>query len=766
MRALRSTIAAFGLLSSLVVGCAGHLASAPVVRISPNSAATVEPFDAGGIGAIEARTPRGDAAHVTLASVHIVAKQRGDMAEIEATHTFTNDSDAVLEGTFRFPMPDGALLTGLALVIDGKQMEGELVEREKARKVFETVVDSMQDPALLEWEHGSVFKMRVYPINPREPKVVTIRYLSPLRRSQDQLELVQAVRTVSGDTPLPELRVDFEGKTVFSERNVESGRVLAFPAKPTSSVLREKRSDGVYSVVRVSPDWSRVPQSTRPAPKNWFVVVDTSRSALEEQPRQLEALGVVLRALPAGARFQVLTSDLETRPSPQGLVSASSANVDAALKFVKAVSPDGASDIGRALHIVGGLAHDVPASAVLYLGDCEPTWGATTAKDLRALESRELPGTPVYAMMFGASVDDDLAAELAEQSGGRRARIQRRQDLDAFAQTLATGVPTLSGIDVHGGAETQVLTSGPLSIEKGRDLLLLVKAPPGRDPLIGLSVKARLGGSVLDLMPHARAEESAGVARRFGAALVRKLEKTGRPGPEIVGASLEYGVMSKLTSFLVLENEEAYARYAIERKNAQAEGTPRVTGANLEDTRGTAISADRVQPGDPEIYVVAEREALSVTVEFPSGEIKIASFDPEVRGGQGAWMVRFLVARETPEGNYDALAHIQHQDGSVETKRVHYTVDNTAPELNVTMTRAARHPGMWEVTVTEPGAARLSDLKRVELMTPSGRVYQLAAVRWGSFRAFIPASELRGGKLRVVGFDQALNHSVTELELP
>ncbi|MEO8905770.1 MAG: hypothetical protein ABI488_24800 [Polyangiaceae bacterium] len=187
--------------------------------------------------------------------------------------------------------------------------------------------------------------------------------------------------------------------------------------------------------------------------------------------------------------------------------------------------------------------------------------------------------------------------------------------------------------------------------------------------------------------------------------------------------------------------------------------------ANLEDTRGTAISADRVQPGDPEIYVDAERDALSVTVEFPSGEMKAASFDSEVRGGLGGWMARFLVAREAPEGDYDALAHIQHQDGSIETRNVHYTVDNTAPELVVTMNRAARQLGMLEVTVTEPGAGRLSDLKRVELMTPNGRVCQLTAVRWGTFRVFIPTGELRGGKLRVVGFDQALNHTVKELEL-
>lgn len=768
MRLLRHMLLALTVLSGGVAGCATHQRAEPAPRLADNPAAraAAEPFEPGGIGTLDARTPQGDPAHVTLRRVHIVAKQRGDMAEIEATHAFTNDSDAVLEGTFRFPMPDGALLTGLAMLIDGKLMQGELVEREKARKVFEQVVDSMQDPALLEWEHGSTFKMRVFPINPHETKLVTLRYLTPLRRSQDKLELVQGARAVAGDGAVPELRIDFDGKTLFDEKNVAAERVLAFPAKPAGAVLREQRSDGVFAAVRVSPNWSRVPAIAKSPAKNWFIVVDTSRSSLEERPRQLEALAVVLGALPTGARFQILTSDLETRPSPRGLATASPDHVSEALDFVKAVSPDGASDLGRALHVVAGLAQGVTDSALVYLGDCEPTWGVTDPQALVALEQRELAGVPVYPMLLGASIDEDLAAELAAASAGRRARIRRREDLDAFAKTLATGVPVLSDIDVKTSADAQLLSSGPLSIEKGRDLVLLVKAKPGRDPLAGLSVKAKAGGATLDLLPKTPAEDSGEVARRFGAALVRQLEKTNAPGPDIVTASLTYGVASKLTSFLVLESEEAYQRFAIERKNAQTAQDPRVTGANLETAGGADISAERVQPGDPEIYVDAERDAVSVKVEFPFGETKSASYDPDAHGGRGAWLVRFLVPRDTKEGEYEALAQIVHRDGGIETRQVRYSVDNTAPELEVKLSRAAHRPGMQEVTVTESGAAELSDLKRVELMTPSGHVYQLTAVRWGTFRAFIPASELRAGKLRVVGVDLALNHAVKELDLP
>lgn len=755
------------LLIAVAFGCAAQHRTEPAPRVSPASAAEAapEPFDPGGIGSLETRSNTGDTSLLRLTSVQVKAQQRGDMAELESTHTFQNDSDQVLEGTFRFPLPDGALLTGLAMIIDGKQMEGELVEREKARKVYEEIVDGMQDPALLEWEHGSVFKMRVFPIEAHQHKVVTIRYLAPLRRSGDKLELVQAVRGPSGSEPVAALSIDWQGRRVFDEKQVAADRLLSFPAKPASAVLREQRPDGAYSVVRVSPDWSRIPVNSKAAPKTWFVVVDTSRSALEEQPRQLEALGVALAALPKGARFQVISSDLDAKPAAQGLALVTPEAIAQAIDFAKSVTPDGASDLGRVFEVVAELAKAEPDSALLYLGDCEPTWGLTQSKDLLELQRRKLPTTPFFPMMFGASVNDDLAAELAQQSGGRRARVRRREDLEAFTKTLATSVPLLDGIEIKAPQGSEVLSSGPLAIEKGRELLLLVKAPAGRDPLAGLTVKAKVGGKDLDLLPRSTPEDTAGVARRFGAAFVRKLEKSGSPNPDIVSASLNYGVMSKLTSFLVLESEEAYARFAIARKNAQAAEAPRVTGANLENTDGTEISADRIQPGDPEIYVDASRDALSVKVEFPFGETKTASYDPEARGGQGAWMVRFLVARETPEGDYDALAHIQHQDGSIETKKVRYTVDNTAPELEIKLEASHRQPGVMVLTVTEPDTGPLSDLKRVEVRTPAGTVYQLTAIRWGTFRAFIPRRELSGGTLRVVGFDQALNHSVKELVL-
>jgi hypothetical protein len=59
------------------------------------------------------------------------------MARYEVEHVFFNPTEQQLEGTFRFPLPSGSIVTGLALEVDGKLMDGEMPERERAREICE-----------------------------------------------------------------------------------------------------------------------------------------------------------------------------------------------------------------------------------------------------------------------------------------------------------------------------------------------------------------------------------------------------------------------------------------------------------------------------------------------------------------------------------------------------------------------------------------------------------------------------------------------------
>ena len=758
---LRRTLA----LGLFTLAC-GNAAVTPTPAPPPQPAAHADEIrDSGGIGWLTAAGLRGETAAVELAAVHVTARQAGDYAALEIDHVFESKADVQLEGTFRFPLPEGALLTGLAMLIDGKLVEGELVEREKARKVYEQIVDSMQDPALLEWEHGTTFKMRVFPIAPGEKKRVTVRYLTPLQRRSGGWVFAQSTRRGSVNEPLPRLVIDWQDKRVVDEINVAPGRSFEVPASEPARVLREQRKDAAYTALRVRPDWSRVPVETRVRSKHWLFAVDTSRSSLEERKLALEALRAALAGLTPDQSFLVVTHDIEVRADPQGFSPARPESVAKALAFVEGSPADGATDLGTLLEFAGSATHAFDDATVVYIGDCEPTWGLLDADALSSLARRSLDRTRFNPIVIGSATDPELARELARVTGGRTLRADRPDDVGRFLRRLSEPAPRLPEVTVTAATGAEVFPHGKVALEGGDDLVLLVKTPPGKDALDLVTVTAKIRGREESLLERGPATETGFLAQRFGSELIRGLEQTQKPQAEIVETSLSYGVMSKYTSFLVLESEEAYARFAIERRAAREAQGPRVSGADLAslDGDGASVSLERIQPGDPEILVDAPADCRSVTVVFPFGVTKAARFDPEA--GRGAWVVRFLVDRDTPEGVYEALAQIEHRDGARELRKVSYTVDRTAPELQTRVRPAPGRPGFLELSVTQRAPEAQRDLRRVEVRLPDGRTLRLTALRWAEFRGYIP-TPARGAKLHVAGFDQALNHALLEVTLP
>lgn len=765
MKLRRSYLVPFAVLVGLGFACGDH--RAPAVG-SAAMAADTTALEPGGVGSIQTRTEHGDAGKLRLQRVSVKAKQAGDMAEVVVEHTFVSEATVPLEGTFRFPMPDGAIVTGLAMMVDGQMMEGELVENDKARKIYEEIVDAMQDPALMEWEHGQTFKMRVFPIEPGKPKVVAMRYLTPLRKKEGGAVFVQGTRAIDDGDAIPELRLEWEGKERLSLRDVGKGRLLEAPAAPPASALREVREDGTYTTVRLSPDWSKVPAKRVAPPKNWVVVADTSRSSLEERKLEVESLRKVLEGLDAESRFVFATSDLDTKLSKSGFVKPSPATIGDAMAMLESTPPDGATNLGEMLHVAGAAAAGAGNAGVIYIGDCEASWGATDVKALRDRAAHDLAGAPFYPLVLGSAVDVELARELAAVTAGRMFRAGRPEDVAAFAADLRRTKKRLSNVEIVQVPGSVILPVGKMTLDEGEELVALVRTPTEEKSPAAIVLRSDGEAGTQETSFPVQPRTTAMVARRFGAAWVRELERQGKPKEEIVQASLAFTVMSKHTSFLVLDSEEAYEKYKIERRakrqNQAVSGTEAL-GADVAN-----ISLDRIQPGDPEILVDAPADAEDVVVVLPTGETKIATYDREAKGGRGAWMVRFLVERGTPEGTYEARAFVQYKDGHRETRTVHYTVDTTVPLLVVEVVPALGKPGALEIRVTQQAPKAEVDTRRVEVRTPDGQTLALTAVRWGEFRGLWSP---RGGReavagqmLHVVGFDQALNHTTLDVPVP
>jgi len=84
----------------------------------------------------------------------------------------------VLEGSLEFTLPDGAVICGYGLDLDGKLIDGVIVEKEKARQVFEESVRTGKSAGISEVVKGNIFKNRVYPIKPNSSRIVQVTYQS------------------------------------------------------------------------------------------------------------------------------------------------------------------------------------------------------------------------------------------------------------------------------------------------------------------------------------------------------------------------------------------------------------------------------------------------------------------------------------------------------------------------------------------------------------------------------------------------------------
>src|SRR6185436_8669307 len=105
----------------------------------------------------------------------------GQKAITRVDQEFYNPNDATLEGDYLFPIPAGAHIDKFTMRIGDRDVEAELLDAQKARAIYEDIVRQQRDPALLEYTGRGAFKVRIFPIEPRSRKKVSLSYTELLR---------------------------------------------------------------------------------------------------------------------------------------------------------------------------------------------------------------------------------------------------------------------------------------------------------------------------------------------------------------------------------------------------------------------------------------------------------------------------------------------------------------------------------------------------------------------------------------------------------
>ena len=125
----------------------------------------------------------------------IDARVRDQVAEVQVSQTFHNPGSAVIEAEYLFPLPEEGAIQNFVLMVDGKELPGRLLPKDEARRIYEEIVRTKRDPALLEYMGRGLFRTSVFPIPPGADRKVTLRYTQLCKRDRDVVEFSYPLST-------------------------------------------------------------------------------------------------------------------------------------------------------------------------------------------------------------------------------------------------------------------------------------------------------------------------------------------------------------------------------------------------------------------------------------------------------------------------------------------------------------------------------------------------------------------------------------------
>ena len=173
------------------------------------------------IGSLVARVD-GRNVPLTVGQHKVRVTIRDQIARTEIEESFVNHTDGVLEGVFHFPLPDGASVSGFGMWIGDKLVEADIVEKQRAREIYETILQEKRDPGLLEWTGGNIFKARVYPIFAHSEKRIKISYTQVLPFKNGSYRYNYALQSeLLQLNPLRELSLDVQIHSAAPLKNVD-----------------------------------------------------------------------------------------------------------------------------------------------------------------------------------------------------------------------------------------------------------------------------------------------------------------------------------------------------------------------------------------------------------------------------------------------------------------------------------------------------------------------------------------------------------------
>jgi predicted Zn-dependent protease len=545
---------------------------------------------------------------------------RDQIARTVIEESFVNHTNAQLEGVFFFPLPDGASISGFGMWIGDNLIEADVVEKQRAREIYEIIMSERRDPGLLEWSGGNIFKARVWPIFGQSEKRIKITYTQvlplqgnryrysyalqsellqqhPLRELSIDVKLNSALPLKSISSPTHPARIDKTARSAHVEftaqeytptRDFEA--VIEVDGNQADVVMiPHRRGDDGYFMLQLSPHGAPAdPQ--RPIlpdgdPLRLLILADTSASMDPGQRATQETfIASLLSALSPNDTFNLGTCDVTCDWAFTRLTSADAAGIAEARSYLARRNSLGWTNLDLAF--AEALKKSDPKTHVIYVGDGIVTSGdadpvAFTKRLRKAYHGRS--GT-FHAVTLGSSYEAGVMKAIASLGGGSVRKITGERGPQAVALELLgeIAIPGMRDINVEfkGLKVARLYPEELANVPAGAQQILLGRyLPEGRDQTGEVIVTGIQGGKPVRYSTKVSlkdAEQGNSFIPRLWARMhLDSLLDQGASEiirDEIIALSEEYQIITPYTSFLVLETDADRERFKVKRRFRMRDG--------------------------------------------------------------------------------------------------------------------------------------------------------------------------------------------------
>ena len=113
----------------------------------------------------------------------------GMIARVKVEQHFKNPTKGWMEGVYVFPLPEESAMDHLDMKVGERMIEGQIKEKEEAKKTYEAAKQEGKKATLLAQERTNIFTANVANIGPQEEITVAIEYQETLRYDQGQFRI-------------------------------------------------------------------------------------------------------------------------------------------------------------------------------------------------------------------------------------------------------------------------------------------------------------------------------------------------------------------------------------------------------------------------------------------------------------------------------------------------------------------------------------------------------------------------------------------------